>query len=120
MVVDSSVWLEILREGSLAHKCQKAFQRQSIQIPALVIFEVYKKLKQKASEDLALEAISAMSRYEVLDLTREVALAGADLSIRYGLAMADSLVLAHAVHLGTQLLTLDNDFTSIPNTKVIR
>jgi predicted nucleic acid-binding protein len=120
MLIDSSVWLEILREGSLAPKCQRAMARQIIQVPSLVLYEVYKKIRQKVSEDVALEAISALSRYEILDLTREVALLGADLSLQYELAMADALVLAHAAHLGTDLLTLDNDFASIPNVQIVR
>ena len=67
-----------------------------------------------------MEAISALSSFGIRDLTREVALLGADLSIEFNLAMADGLVLAHARHLETELLTLDNDFASIPDVKVIR
>ncbi len=120
MVVDSSVWLEIFSDGPLSSKCQKNLVRRTLQVPSLVIYEVYKKIKQKVSEDVALEAISSLSRYEVIELTREVALLGADLSLQYSLAMADSLVLAHATHLNVDLLTLDNDFIAIPNAKVVR
>lgn len=84
------------------------------------MFEVYKKLKQKTSEDVALEAMATFSQYEVLVLDREVSMLGGDLAISYSLPMADALVLAHAVHLDDVLLTLDNDFADLPNTKILR
>lgn len=120
MIVDSSVWIEILKDGPLAGKCQKAMLKQKIQIPTLVLFEVYKKLKVQSSEDIALEAVAHLSQYEVQDLSREVAMLAADLSIQHNLAMADSLVLAHAELSGAPLLTLDNDFSAISIARVVR
>lgn len=89
-------------------------------IPTLVIFEVYRKILLSVSEDQALSAIATISQHEVLELSREVALSAADLSVQYKLAMAASIVLAHAHQLGAVLLTLDNDFSSIPGAQVLR
>ena len=72
------------------------------------------------SEDQALSAIAFMSQHKVVDLTREVSLAAADLSIARKLYMADSLVLAHAQLENATLVTLDNDFVGLPNTKILR
>jgi len=120
MVVDSSVWLEILRQGPLAGKCQKALQQQEIRVPTLVLFEIYRKLKSRTGEDEALKVAAMMSRHEVLELTRTVALLAGDLSLQYKIPTADAIVLAHAEHLGDTLLTLDNDFAGIPGARVIR
>ncbi len=120
MVVDSSVWIEILRDGPLAKKCNAAIHRQSIRVPTLVLHEVYKKLRQKISEDVALEAVAALSRYEILDLTRAVAIRAGDLAVQFKLGTADSIVLAHAEILGEPLITLDNDFVPIAIAEVIR
>jgi predicted nucleic acid-binding protein len=120
MIVDSSVWIEIFREGPLSKKCEKAIKGQKVRVPSLVIFEVYKKIKTRISEEIALEVVGALSQYEVLDLTRETSLLAADLSVEHSLGMADSIVLAHARGASETLLTLDNDFSKIPSVSVIR
>lgn len=120
MVVDSSIFFEILSDGPLRNKCEKQIHKADMYVPALVLFEIYRKLKIKVSEDEALAAIGSLRVYPVLDLTTEVALLAGDLSLEYNLAMADSFVLAHARLLNRPLLTLDNDFANIPGTVVIR
>lgn len=121
VVLDSSVWIEILNNGPRANACTKELRSaQTVFVPTLVIFEVYKKIATAKSEDSALSAVALLSQCEVSDLTREVALAAADLAIQRKLAMADSLVLAHAQQQGATLVTLDNDFSGIPGARVIR
>lgn len=120
MVVDSSVWLEILQGGPLSSECQKILARGQVRVPSLVIHEVYKKLKSKVSEEVALESIASLCQYEVLDLNREVAILAADLCLENKLSMADGFVLAHAELLHDVLLTLDNDFSDIPTARVLR
>lgn len=120
MVVDSSVWLEILQGGPLAASCRKALARQTVRIPALVLHEVYKKLKSKATEELALETVASLSRYEILDMNRDIALLAADLCLEHEISMADGIVLAHAEILSDKLLTLDNDFSRIGGVQVLR
>lgn len=120
MIVDSSVWIEILQSGPLHNECHKAMARQSIRIPALVLHEVYKKVKSRNSEESALEAVASLSQFEILDLNREVALLAADLCLEYEISMADGIVLAHAQLLQDTLITLDNDFAQLPGARVIR
>lgn len=120
MVIDSSVWLEILNKGPLHSACQRALSRQLIRVPTLVLFEVFRKVKSRVSEEIALEVVASLSQYEVLDLNREVALLAADLCLRHSLGMADGIVLAHAEHLSDTLLTLDNDFVTISSAKIVR
>jgi len=120
-VLDSSVWLELLRRGPLEKNCRHELEEAgTVLVPTLVIFEVYRKLLQSLSEDQALSAIALLSQYEVRELTREVALLAGDLSVQHQLAMADSLVLAHAQEAQATLLTLDNDFAKLPGAKVLR
>lgn len=49
-----------------------------------------------------------------------LALEAADVSLRFGLAMADSLVYATAQQHGATLVTGDSDFDGLPGTIVIR
>ncbi|MGZ3709608.1 MAG: PIN domain-containing protein [Bdellovibrionota bacterium] len=117
--MDSSVWLEIFLEGKLREISRKSIGRDAV-VSTVTYFEVYRKLKQRFSESRALEAMGALSPYRQLDVTQDIALSAADLSIEYGLGMADSLVLAQARYLGVPLLTLDNDFSKIPGARVLR
>ncbi|MBI4925066.1 MAG: type II toxin-antitoxin system VapC family toxin [Bdellovibrio sp.] len=120
MVVDSSVWLELANSGKLAESCESRLNKVSqIFIPTIVFFEIYKKVKKIQTEQDALEIIGALSRFTVLDFTRDVSLLAGDLSLEYHLSMADSIVLAHAKILKTSLLTLDHDFQDIPDVIVI-
>ena len=120
MVVDSSVFFEILSNGPLREKCEKHIHKTSVYVPTIVLFEIYRKLKSKVSEHEALAAVAALRANTVVDATTEVALLAGDLSLEYKLSMADSFVLAHAHLLECPLLTLDNDFASAPGTIIIR
>lgn len=64
--------------------------------------------------------MAALSQFEVIDLTRDIALLAADLSIHEKLAMADSVVLASARAQQATLVTLDNDFSAVSDVRVLR
>ena len=119
-VIDSSCWIEIFASGSLVKKCQKELSScNTIVVPSLVIFEVYKKVKQSISDESGLSVTSYLSQFEVHSLTREVALLAADLSLQYKLGTADSLILAHTHEVSAELITLDNDFRGLPSVRVL-
>jgi predicted nucleic acid-binding protein len=120
LVVDSSIWLEILLSQPLKAACLKEIKSKKLFIPTLSFYECFKKLRSKVSDHEAVEAISSLYQYPHLDLTPEIALNAADLSIEFNLGMADSLILAHARAIDGILLTLDNDFSSVPGVKVLR
>jgi predicted nucleic acid-binding protein len=120
MVVDSCVWLEILLEGPKQELCERHLKKDSVYVPSLVLFELYKKIKSKVAEDVALEWVSYLSQFQVADMDRSVALLAADLALEYQLSMADSIVLSHSRLLNCPLITLDNDFSTIPGVTLIR
>lgn len=121
VLLDSSIWIEILNSGPKHIKCQKEFdQAEQIIVPTTVIFEVYRKLASHLSEDQALSGITLLLKHEIKDLTQEVALTAADLSLQHKLGMADSLVLSHARMAEALFVTMDNDFAGLENVLVIR
>ena len=121
IVLDSSAWVEILGRGALSKTCEKELNSASrVVVPTVVHYEVYKKITAAFSDDRALSATAAMSQHETRDLTREIALLAADLSLQHRLGMADAIVLAHAHAVEATLITLDNDFAGIPGARVIR
>lgn len=121
MVLDSSCWIELLRSGPLSESCGKELARaKTVIVPTLVLYEVYKKVAKQAGEDRGLSVVAMLSQYQVADLTRDVSLLAADLSLQNQLAMADSIVLAHAQAALATLITLDNDFAGIKGVRILR
>jgi toxin FitB len=119
LIVDSSVWLEIFTKGDRAAECLLKLRGKEIMVPTIVLFEVYRKVKQKISDDVALEVVASISKNKVLPVDRDIALLAADLSIEFKLGMADSMVYAFARDNGTSLLTLDHDFMNLPGVVVV-
>jgi len=85
----------------------------NVATPTIVMYEVYKRLKRDLSEEHAKTAAGAMLRTQLVPLDAEVALTAADVSIEYGLAMADAIVLATAHLLDAELVTSDADFEGL-------
>ena len=114
IVIDSSGWIEFFTDGPLADEYASRLRKLSTVItPVIVIYEVYKRLKRELSEDDAVIAVSAMQRSQVVAIDQEIALAAADLSLEYALAMADALVLATARKFQAELVTSDRDFDRV-------
>jgi predicted nucleic acid-binding protein len=119
IVLDSSGWLEFFADGPYAEEfATRLRQPQDIIAPTVAIYEVYKWLKRERSEDHALAAVATMKKTVVADLTEEIALVAADLSLLHGLAMADAMMLAFAHVNGAELLTTDSDFEGAPGVTV--
>ena len=96
-VVDSSAWLEYFGDGPNASEFAPAIEDvDTLVVPTLVLFEVFKRTCQVADEDAALSAAAAMMQGSVVELTSTLALDAARLSLESGLAMADAIILATA------------------------
>jgi predicted nucleic acid-binding protein len=89
-------------------------------VSAIEVYEVYKVIRRDLSEERAVEAVSALKRATIVAVDESLALEAADVSLRLGLAMADSLVYATAQRHGATLVTGDVDFAGLPDTVVIR
>lgn len=79
---------------------------------------MYKWIKRERSEEEALDAVATMKKTTVVDLTEEVALTAADLSLEHGLAMADSMMLAFARENNAAFVTTDSGFEGIDGATV--
>jgi predicted nucleic acid-binding protein len=89
-------------------------------VSVIEVYEVYKVVRRDLSEEKAVAAVAALKRATIVPLDESLALEAADVSLRLGLAMADSLVYATAQRHGATLVTGDADFTGLPDTVVIR
>ena len=119
--MDSSGWIEYLANRPRADRFAPYIEgREALLVCAIEIYEVYKVIRRDFSEERAIEAISALRRATIAPVDEALALEAADVSLRHGLAMADSLVYATALRHRAKLVTGDADFQNLPGAIVIR
>ena len=114
IVIDSSGWIEFFADGPHAEEFAARLRNPaSVLTPTIAVYEVYKWIKRERSEEEALQAVATMKKTRIVDLTEELALTAADLSLSHSLAMADSMMLAVARANNAQLATTDSGFAGI-------
>lgn len=119
-VVDSSGWLEYFVEGRNAKFFAQPIEATSeLLVPAITLYEVYKRISQLRGREPAVRAIAAMQRGTVVDLTPTLAVASAEVSLREALPMADSIILATTRAYDAVLWTQDVDFAKVAGVKYI-
>ncbi len=117
---DSSIWLEYFTEGSLAEQSEQIVTtKEGVIVPTIVVFEVYRQLRKRLDEKEVLFAVTQMEEKNIAPLTSELSLYAAELSLKYKLAMADSIIYATVLFFQSQLVSRDNDFRNLPSCQVI-
>ena len=113
-VVDSSAWLEYFADGPNASSFAGPIEDpEALVVPALTLFEVFKRVLQQRDESSALQAVAVMQQGTVVDLGAAIAVNAARLSVKLKLPLADSVILATARQYGAELWTQDADFKGI-------
>jgi len=117
-VVDSSAWLEYFADGTNAAAFARPIEATaSLLVPAVCLYEVFKRVCQQRDEEAALRAVAMMEQGTVVDLDRVTALEAARLSLLHRLPMADSIVLATARRHTATLWTQDADFEGLDGVR---
>lgn len=117
-ILDSSGWLAYFAdEPNAKHFVVPLQNMESLIVPSITIFEVAKVILRESSENNALQAVIAMQKGTVVDLTASLAIAAAKASLEHGIPMADSIILATASAFGAILWTQDADFKNMRNVK---
>lgn len=115
IVVDSCGWIEVFADGPLANLFDPYLQDlRSVVTPTVVVYEVYRKLKQSMSEEDALAALTVLQQTTVVPLSTEIALNAADLAIEHQLSMADAFVVATGYAMDADVVTSDSSFKDLP------
>ena len=119
-VVDSSGWLEFFGEGAHGDVYAPVIQDSAnLLVPVICIYEVFKRVTQLRDGEEALQTAALMATGEVVEVTLEIALLAADLSIAHKLPMADSLILATTRLYEATLWTQDAHFKGLDGVKFI-
>ena len=117
-IVDSSGWLAYFAdEPNAEHFIGPLSDSALLVVPTVTIYEVFNVILREASENEALQAVVAMQKGTVADLTAPLAIAASRLSLEHHLPMADSIILATAQEFKAILWTQDSDFKNIGNVK---
>lgn len=119
-VVDSSAWLEYFADGPNAkHFVPVVKVAGDLLVPTVTLYEVFKVVLRETNENDALQAVAAMRKGMVADLTPTLALAASKLSLRHTLPMADAIILATAQAHGATLWTQDVHFKNLPGVRYV-
>lgn len=119
-VVDSSGWLEFFGNGVNADFFAGPLaEPQKLIVPALSVFEVFKRVLQQRDEAAALQAAALMQQGQVVVLDAALAIIAAKLSFDLKLPMADSVMLATARQFKATLWTQDADFEGLPGVRFV-
>jgi predicted nucleic acid-binding protein len=119
-IVDSSGWLEYFANGTNADFFSQPIEdTDSLIVPTISIYEVFKRILQQRDETEALNAIAFMQSGKIIDLSSTIALHGARISADLKIPMADSIMLATAREYDAVLWTQDSDFEGLDGVEYI-
>lgn len=114
IVLDSSGWLEYLADGPRADKYQPYFENlYELITPTVVVYEVYKKVKQERDEKDAAVILAYFRATNIEPLNEKIAVSAAEISISKALPMADAIVYATALFKGVGVVTSDKHFEGL-------
>lgn len=117
-VVDSSGWLEYFAAGPNSDFFAPAIEAtEELIVPALSLYEVFKRVLQQRGENNALQAVALMQQGEVIQLSASLALTAARISLEHRLPMADSIIFTTAKAHDAILWTQDADFKGLEDVK---
>jgi predicted nucleic acid-binding protein len=119
-LVDSSGWVEFMGDGPLAEKFAPYFEREErLLVPAIVLYEVYKKLLSAQGSTAADRFLSAALRARVVPIDERLALLAARISLDRRLEMADAMIYATVLAAGAHLVTSDGHFRDLADVTII-
>jgi toxin FitB len=117
-VVDTSGWLEFFADSVNAKNFIHPISAiDSLIVPAIVIYEVFKKISRDFDEDKALIAIAHMKQAKVVDMDETIAIHAAKISNEKKIPMADSIIYATATIYNATVYTQDDDFKELKGVK---
>ena len=117
-IVDSSGWLAYFAdEPNAEHFLTPLNDTDSLVVPTVTIYEVFKVVLRESGENEALQAAVAMRKGKVVDLTASLAIAASKISLAHKIPMADSIILATARKFDATIWTQDSDFKNLDGVK---
>lgn len=119
-IIDTSAWIEWLIGSPAGRKLgDKLPVTGEWVVPTIVQHELAKWLTREAGEDRAETAIALTKACVVADLTAEIALSAAGISLRDKLPTVDAIIYATALVHNAELVTCDKHFQGLSGVTYI-
>jgi predicted nucleic acid-binding protein len=119
-LVDSSGWLEYFADGKNASFFAPAIENTKLLLVSSInCYEVFRRIAQQRDENAAMQAIAVMQEGVVIDVTSDLAVVAAKISLDLKLPLADSVILATARMNQATVWTQDSDFDGIAGVKYV-
>ena len=117
-IIDSSCWIEYLMDSEIGENVAPVIENtDELIVPTITIYEVYKKLSLEKDDAYAQEVASYMQTGMVIDLNASLSINAADVSRKYKLAMADSIIYATALNYSAVIYSCDEHFENFHNVR---
>ena len=117
-VIDSSCWLEYFAGSQVGEIVSSEIENiESIYVPTITLYEVFKKILVELDEDKALFAVAHMKQGNVVELDSDLAIFAAKIGIQYKLPLADSIIYATSRKFNCLLWTQDKHFNGLPSVR---
>lgn len=119
-VVDTSGWLEYFEGGQNAdYFAAPVINIEEVIVPTICIYEISKVILRESDENHLLQALAAIQKGRIVDITSSISIAAAKVSLKYKLPMADSIIYATAQRFNATVWTQDIDFKDLENVNYI-
>lgn len=121
-IIDSSGWLEYFADGPNAGFFAKTILEKPLKIimPAIIIYEVFKKILYESGETSALQVIAQMQKYQTENIDVSLALSAAKISHKHKIPIADSMICAVSCRYNALIWTQDKHLKGLTNVKYIK
>jgi len=120
-LVDSSGWLEFFADDPNAEFFATPLKNvDELVVPTISIYEVFKHVLRQRDESAGLQAIALMKQGLVVDLTTNIAMMAAKLSLEHNVPMADSIILSSGRLYQATIWTQDTDFKGFEGVEYIK
>ncbi len=115
-LIDSCGWLEYFADSKNAAFYSPIIAlKDSIIVPIICIYEVFKRTLEVRNEANAVAATDFMKSFKVITPSASLAITAAKLSKKYKISMADSFVMATAYEYDADIWTQDSDLKNLPH-----
>lgn len=120
-LVDSSGWLEFFADGPNASFFATPLKNvDELVVPTISIYEVFKTVLRQRDESAGIQAVALMKQGQIIDLTINISMKAAKLSLEHKIPMADSIILATGRLYKATVWTQDVHFKGLNDVKFIR
>jgi predicted nucleic acid-binding protein len=120
-IVDSSGWLEFFADGPNASFFSTPLKNvKELVVPTIIIYEVFKAVLRQRDESAGLQAVALMKQGLVVELTSNISMMAAKISLEHNIHMADSIILASGRLYQATIWTQDADFKDFDGVKYTR